>query len=142
VPAFVVSPWVKPGTVSHTLFDHASIPKTILQRFSPSELDAGTGSGGSGRRRERGHSHRVSRRIAGATGVGELLTLEEPRPAPDRSALVDWFAAEQAARARRLLEDPAGQLREAASHGLTDLQSGLLAAHEHLHERGHPADHP
>ena len=27
VPALVISPWVKPGSVSHTLFDHASIPQ-------------------------------------------------------------------------------------------------------------------
>jgi hypothetical protein len=63
-------------------------------------------------------------------------------PAPDRSALVDWYAAEQAARARRLLEHPAGVLRKATTHNLTDLRSGLLAAHRHLHEHGHPAGDP
>jgi phospholipase C len=35
VPALIVSPWVEPGTVSHTLFDHTSIIKTILLRFLP-----------------------------------------------------------------------------------------------------------
>jgi phospholipase C len=40
VPALVISPWVKPGSVSHTLFDHASIPKTILRRFCPAALEA------------------------------------------------------------------------------------------------------
>ena len=74
--------------------------------------------------------------------MGELLTLSEPQPTPDRTALVDWYAAQQASRARRLLEDPAGQLREATSYSLTDLQSGLIAAHEHLHEHGHPHNHP
>ncbi|MBV9944852.1 MAG: hypothetical protein JO262_22195 [Solirubrobacterales bacterium] len=142
VPAFVVSPWVKAGSVSHTLFDHATIPKTILQRFSPRQLDARPNPSGYAHRREPGHSHHISRRIADAAGLGELLTLSEPRPAPDRSALVDWFAAEQAARARRLLEHPAGVLRQATEHGLTDLQSGLLAAHQHLHEHEHPVGHP
>jgi hypothetical protein len=52
---------------------------------------------------------------------------------------VDWFAAEQAARARRLLEDPTEVLRKATEHSLTDLQSGLLAAHRHLAE--HDPEH-
>ena len=53
----------------------------------------------------------MTKRIADAADLDELVSLSEPRPAPDRSALVDGFAAEQAARARKLLEDPAGALR-------------------------------
>jgi phospholipase C len=53
VPAFVVSPWVKAGTVSHTLFDHATIPKTILQRFRPTALDARSDPSGFAHRPER-----------------------------------------------------------------------------------------
>ena len=133
VPAFVVSPWVEPGSVSHTLFDHATIPRTILQRFCPAVIDG----------RPRSHVNRsVGKRVAGAASLGELLTLSEPQPTPDRAALVDWYAAQQASRARKLLEDPAGQLREATSYSLTDLQSGLIAAHEHLHQHGHPHNHP
>jgi hypothetical protein len=52
----------------------------------------------------------MTKRIADAADLDELVSLSEPRPAPDRGALVDWFAAEQAARARKLLEDPAGAL--------------------------------
>jgi phospholipase C len=33
VPTLIVSPWVEPGSVSHTIFDHTSILKTILKRF-------------------------------------------------------------------------------------------------------------
>lgn len=33
VPAFVISPWVDPKTVSDTVFDHTSIAKTIARRF-------------------------------------------------------------------------------------------------------------
>ena len=35
VPAIIVSPWLEPRTVSHTVFDHTSIIKTILLRFCP-----------------------------------------------------------------------------------------------------------
>ena len=140
VPAFVISPWVKAGSVSHTLFDHATIPKTVLQRFCPSELEAP--SSGVAHSRETSHRRHVTRRIAEAAHLGELLTLNEPRLAPDRSALVDWFAAEQGTRARTLLEDPAGTLRPATEHSLTDLQSGLVAAHQRLYDDGHPAGHP
>jgi len=142
VPAFVVSPWVKPRSVCHTLFDHATIPKTILERFCRTELDASSGLRGGPHRRGRLDPHHLSRRIAGAADLGEVLTLSEPRPAPDRRALVDWFVNEQGARARRLLDDPAGTLRKATAHSLTDLQSGLLAAHKHLHDQGHPVGHP
>lgn len=142
VPAFVISPLVRPRSVSHTLFDHATIPKTILKRFCPTALDTRLDTGGRAPRRGKGHSHHVGRRIVEAADLGDLLTLNEPRPAPDRTALVDWFSAEQAARARRLLEDPAGVLREATERSVTELQSGLVAAHRHLHDHGHPAGHP
>lgn len=33
VPTFVVSPWVDAGSVSKVVFDHTSIPKTIIRRF-------------------------------------------------------------------------------------------------------------
>jgi len=142
VPAFVVSPWVEPGSVCHTLFDHAAIPKTILQRFCASEMDTSSDRSSRGHRHKTPNSHHLSRRVAGAADLGEALTLSEPRPAPDRSALVDWFVNEQGARARRLLENPPGVLRRATARSLTDLQSGLLAAHKHLHDHGHPLDHP
>jgi phospholipase C len=142
VPAFVISPWVKAGSVCHTLFDHATIPKTILQRFCPTVVEWEGNSEGVAHTREKGHRRHIGRRTVEASDLGELLTLREPRPAPDRTALVDWFAAEQGARARKLLENPAGTLRKATSHSLTDLQTGLIAAHQHLHDDGHPIGHP
>jgi phospholipase C len=33
VPAFLISPWLQPRSVSHTLFDHTSILKTVLEKF-------------------------------------------------------------------------------------------------------------
>ena len=35
VPAFVISPWVKAGSVSHTLFDHATHPEDDPATFLP-----------------------------------------------------------------------------------------------------------
>ena len=49
VPAIIVSPWIEPRTVSHTLFDHTSIIKTILPRFCPEALrSAAAGRGKAG----------------------------------------------------------------------------------------------
>jgi phospholipase C len=137
VPAFVISPWVAAGSVSHTLFDHATIPKTVLWRFCPTELEVRRDPAG---RVHRGRRRSIGRRVAEAADLGGLLTLSAPRPA-DRSALVDWFAAEQAQRAKRLLEDPAQFLRRASARSLTELQAGLLAAHKHLRDHEQPPDH-
>lgn len=35
VPALLVTPWIDAGTVVHTVFDHTSILRTILDRFAP-----------------------------------------------------------------------------------------------------------
>ena len=61
VPAFVVSPWVQPGSVSHATYDNTSPLNTILRRFCP---DAVTSMG---------------QRTASALHVGSLLSLEAPR---------------------------------------------------------------
>jgi phospholipase C len=34
IPAYVISPYVKPGSVSHTLLDHTSVLKLIGEKFS------------------------------------------------------------------------------------------------------------
>ena len=95
VPAFVISPWVKPGSVSHALFDHASIPKTILRRFCPTELEASHIPAVS--RIAQDEPSALSQQSSSRRrDLGQLLTLSQPRPAPDRSHLVDWFADEQA----------------------------------------------
>ena len=39
VPAIIISPSIEPRSVSHTLFDHTSIIKTILSRFCPKALN-------------------------------------------------------------------------------------------------------
>ena len=37
IPALVISPWIPKGSSSHTIFDHTSILKTIMMRFSPND---------------------------------------------------------------------------------------------------------
>ena len=142
VPALVVSPWLRPRSVSNVLYDHTSIIKTILRRFCPSEL----GKLPAGRALihwlERGHPHYMGRRVAAAADLGDLLDLAQPRPAPDRAALVDWLSERHKARARRLLEDPQGMLRPAEGHAITDLQAGILSAMAELAARGHPPNQP
>jgi phospholipase C len=72
VPAVVVSPWVKAGSVESTVFDHTSIAKTILLRFlrrSPSRLgDLGPLS-----------PAMRSRRLLHAAHLGRVLTMDRPR---------------------------------------------------------------
>ncbi|MFQ5675933.1 MAG: alkaline phosphatase family protein, partial [bacterium] len=64
VPALVVSPWVKKGGVSHTVFDHTSILRTILLRFCRS-ADGSVPSMGA--------------RVDNANDLGSLLTEDIPR---------------------------------------------------------------
>ncbi|MFC2046597.1 alkaline phosphatase family protein [Chloroflexota bacterium] len=65
VPAIIVSPWVAARSVSHTLFDHTSVIKTILQRFC---------------RQPDGSIPSMGARTDAATGLSGLLTEDSPRP--------------------------------------------------------------
>ncbi|MEH6374141.1 alkaline phosphatase family protein [Streptomyces sp. KLMMK] len=61
VPAFVISPWVPKSHVSHTVFDHTAILKTIMTRFldqQPPDMGA---------------------RVALSPDLGGLLTESSPR---------------------------------------------------------------
>lgn len=40
VPALLISPWIAPGTLQRDTFDHASIPRTVLDLFNPADADA------------------------------------------------------------------------------------------------------
>ena len=61
VPAVIVSPLIPAGTVSHTLHDHSSVPKTLEQLFGLPPL---------------------TQRDANANSVMPLLTLTAPRQCP------------------------------------------------------------
>jgi phospholipase C len=125
----IVSPWVEPASVSHTLFDHTSIIKTILLRFCAADLEHRD-------RRERlsawlraGHPRFLGTRVANASNLGELLTRPAPRAAPAHHGLI----AAAAARA-----DAAGK-HQPDPQPPTDWQKHIAAATHLLRSRGHPA---
>ena len=137
VPAIIVSPWIEPRTVSHTLFDHTSIIKTILLRFCPGACDPQPAQE-KRPRPSRGPQY-PGLRVAQASDLGELLTLATPRPAPPRDALV----RQAAARADRTeTGQPGAGQEESGNHPLNDLQQRILAATHELGRRGHPPNTP
>ena len=140
VPALVVSPWVAPATAAHTLFDHASIIKTILTRFAPSELRPRSQLGEFIHWLEEGHPHYMGKRVATAEHLGALLTEPAARPAPDMTPLVEWLKARHAAQAQKLATEPVAF--HAEERLFTDLQRAMLAAEKHLQHEGHPPGQP
>jgi phospholipase C len=138
VPALIVSPWLEPGSVSHTLFDHTSIIKTILLRFCPDALTPPTRLKPTPVLQRPGAPRYIGARVTQANDLGELLTLAAPRPAPSRSTLIDGAAERAAATSRRRLVDQDGLQRAPA----TDLQLRIAAATRELRRLGHPEDRP
>ena len=137
VPAIVVSPWIEPRTVSHTVFDHTSIIKTILMRFCPRACDPPHAQ--ERRSRLSMSPHYPGLRVARASHLGELLTRATPRPAPPRDALV----RQAAVRADRTGSGQAGTgQEESGNHPLNDLQESILAAAHQLRADGHPPNTP
>jgi phospholipase C len=112
VPALAVSPWIDHG-VSHAVFDHTSIIKTILTRFSP-DLKGGLKAMGP--------------RTRAAKDLGELLTAPKARPpAPqgELQQLADMVATwKKAAYKGRLLEEPTDG--EKAFDKISDLQRDII----------------
>ena len=133
VPAIIVSPWLEARTVSHTVFDHSSIIKTILSRFCPQALHEPPPAAGRQARLGLGPQY-PGMRVARASHLGELLTRDAPRTAPSRDALL----RQAAARAGRAA--PAEPAR--GDNSLNDLQQRILAARQELRRRGHPPDEP
>jgi phospholipase C len=114
VPALVVSPWVAPRSVSHMLYDHSSIVKTVLSRFC---------------RNAKGEIPNMGARVAAANHLGELLSEPEPRaalPQADYQHLLDaaglWH--------EQLVH--AGTAEDWAAPEQTDFQQDFLAAKQEL----------
>jgi len=129
---------VEPCTVSHTLFDHTSIIKTILLRFCPQALREPEPA--KGRRARAGLGPQFpGTRVAQANHLGALLTRAAPRPAPPRNALVQQASA-RAGQAGA--GDPAARQRAESDRPLNDLQQRILAATRELRRRGHPPATP
>ena len=140
VPAIVVSPWVAPGSVSHTVFDHTSIIKTILLRFcGEADLEQrGSHLPGFLAWLDVGHPHYMGKRTAVANDLGELLTEAAPRPAPSRDALVEDAATRKAEQVKAALTStPTG-----GAAPLTELQLGIALAARELRAKGLPPAQP
>ena len=117
--------------MSHTLFDHTSIMRTILSCFCPAAIDEQE-PGGNRRRLNVGRPQHLGARVSHANHLGELLTAKKPRPAPSRAGLI------RDATARPAGADPP----EHAASGLTDLQKRMVAATKELARLGHPDGTP
>ena len=65
VPAFIVSPHVQAGTVAHQIFDHATVFRTVLERFAPQHVN----------------SRIIPERVRRARHLGEVLAEDPPRVA-------------------------------------------------------------
>ncbi len=127
----LVSPLIAPGSVSHQVYDHTSIIKTILQRFC---------------RASDGALPQMGARVAAASGLGAVLTLGQPRAAPavpfavlaQRAAwetdvrALDFAPLAGARQPDTELEHP-GELATAVAVPLqTDAEAGVIAAHRQL----------
>lgn len=129
VPAFIVSPWVERGKVSHKVFDHTSIIKTILLRFC---------------RRPDGTIPDMGARVTNAEQLGSLLTLDvarEPTPLEAYQNLIDrvatWRANSFKTRAMNQARGRAPAVRE-----VTEFQKGIERAREELRKQGLPEGQP
>ena len=118
VPALVVSPWIEPH-VSHTVFDHTSLLKTILLRFAKEPEEA---------------VRRMGSRTEHANHLGELLTADAPRDEVPRGALRELerkvTAWKERAYERELLEEP--ELGERVYGTLTDIQADIVGVARYL----------
>jgi phospholipase C len=138
VSAIVVSPWVEPGTVSSTVFDHTSIIKTILLRFCPQALLEPPPA--RARRVKLGLGPQYpGTRTARASHLGELLTRSTPRPAPRRDGLLRQAAARPVSAGT---SQPRPGEPEPGNRPLNDLQKRILALTRELHKRGYPPNTP
>ena len=133
VPAIIVSPWLEARTVSHTVFDHTSVIKTILSRFCPEALHEPQQAAGRQARLGLGPQY-PGLRVARASHLGELLTRTTPRAAPSRDPLLRQAVARAG---RPAPAGPAG-----GDNSVNDLQQRILAATQELRRRGHPPGEP
>jgi phospholipase C len=135
VPAFVVSPFVKPCTVSHTTFDHTSIIRTILERFGvPGAVE---------------EMAKDAPRVGKAENLGRLLTRDPGDDAgpPDyegvNARLEEWRrfrAKRRSAASPELAKDRRDDPWE--PDPITGFPAEFLDAARYLRQQGLPAGHP
>jgi phospholipase C len=115
VPAVVVSPYVARRQVSHTVFDHTSLIKTMLLRFC---------------RKSDGSIPDMGARVRAADHLGQLLTGAKARRAPRQSTyddLIESFARWRAEQFRDKLQEQT-RTRAMEPPDLTDWQEEYLDA--------------
>lgn len=83
VPAFVVSPLAARGGVSHKIFDHAAVFRTLLQRFAPQHVNSAL----------------IPERVRRSRHLGEVL-VDQPLLSPVASVMQPFMAAKAPPRAR------------------------------------------
>lgn len=129
VPALIVSPWVERGKISHEVFDHTSIIKTILLRFC---------------RKPDGTIPDMGARVTNAKHLGSLLTLDAARESTPVEAfqhlierLAQWRAETFKKRAMRQARGAAPAKPE-----VTEFQLGIEKAKKRLRAEGLPEGQP
>ena len=129
VPAIVVSPWVERGKVSHKVFDHTSLIKTILLRFC---------------RRPDGTIPDMGARVNNAEQLGTLLTLDTPRDPIPVSAYQNLIERVAQWRTDNFKKRMMNQSRARAPEKPkdTEFQRGIRVAQEYLKEQGLPEGQP
>jgi len=113
VPAFVISPFVQPGTVCHNLLDHISVLKLLGEKFA-------SGS----------YSALVDARAVGS--VSHVLDFTKPQFDPPAAPALDGYLAPRSA-------PPAGVI---APPPHTALQQGFRDALDNMKQHGADASHP
>ena len=130
-----VSPWAEPGSVSHTLFDHTSIIKTILLRFCAADLKHRNRREGLGCLAQGWPSALPGNTRRTRQQPGRPSTSPAPRPAPAHHGLTAAAAAraaEQAPAAAASNHEPDPQPPQTG-------QKHIATVTRLLRSRGHPA---
>jgi phospholipase C len=130
VPAFVVSPFVEPCTVSHTVFDHTSLIRTILERFG-----------------ERGALAKMAEkapRVARAENLGRLLTRDPGGDfaPPHYQSVNDTLKAWRERRAERRSAASPELPAPKRPRTIEGFPADYLHAARELRAQGLPAGHP
>jgi len=132
VPAFVVSPWAEANTVSHIVFDHTSLLKTILLKFC---------------RRADGTIPDMGARVTAAQHLGALLTRQTPRPGPAIATMKALAVKVSSAHAEAHVKALTVGLQKQAAGDVkpippNDIQLGVQKAREKLRKEGLPEGQP
>ncbi|HYM44931.1 MAG TPA: alkaline phosphatase family protein [Solirubrobacteraceae bacterium] len=124
VPALVVSPWIEPGTVCHTIFDHTSILKTILLRFC---------------RDGKGTIPDMGPRVSGANDLSALLAASAARAVPEGQAVTDQIVKWHLDNITEHVHLP---LPARDIERIEGFAAGIVAASRRLRDWGLPAGRP